>query len=130
MLEKNKIILMTSAASYEQNEGKEDIAINSYFRGDYIGMQILKAAIYGTIGFVAVFAMYILYDLADFMANFYKMDIAKFMHDVLSRYVIFLVVYMIISYFVAAYKYARASKHINVYKEALRRLYSYYADGK
>lgn len=130
MLEKNKIILMTSAASYEQKEGKEDITINSYFRGDYIGMQILKSAIYGTVGFVAVFVMYILYDLENFMSNFYKMDIAKFMHDVLSRYVIFLVVYMIISYFVAAYKFTKASKHINVYKEALKRLYSYYGDGK
>lgn len=129
MLDKNKIILMTSAASYEQKDGKQDIAINSYFRGDYIGMQVLKAAIYGTIGFVAVFVMYILYDLEEFMTNFYKMDLMKFMNDVLSKYVIFLAVYIVISYFVAAYKYAKASKHINVYKEALKRLYSYYTDG-
>ncbi len=128
MLEKNKIILMTSAASYEQSVGKQDIAINSYFRGDYIGMQVLKAAIYGTIGFVTIFAMYILYDLENFMLNFYKMDIAKFMHDVLTKYVMFLAVYIVISYFVAAYKYAKAGKHIGVYKEALRRLYSYYTD--
>ena len=39
MLDKNKIILMTAISEYEEKEGKDDLAINGYFRGDYIGFE-------------------------------------------------------------------------------------------
>ena len=36
MLNEEKIILMTQMASYEENEGKKNMAIGRYFRSDYI----------------------------------------------------------------------------------------------
>lgn len=125
MLSKGKMILMTAVTAYEQDSGKDDLSTNSYFRGDYISFEVLKGAIYGTIGFAIVFAMYILYDLEKFMVEFYKMDIMAFAQDVLSKYITFLAVYVVISYFVAAYRYGRAKKHISKYQEALKALYSY-----
>lgn len=128
MLDKRKIILMTRLAVYEEVDGKEDISINNYFRGDYIWFEVLKGAIYGTIGFVIVFAMYMLYDLETFMVDFYKMDIVSFAQDVLKKYIIFLVIYMVISYFVAIYKFMKSKKHVERYKSTLRALYNnYYA---
>ena len=44
-------------ASYEVNEGKKNVAIGSYFRGDYIGWQVLKSITSATIAFVVVFCM-------------------------------------------------------------------------
>ena len=35
MLNKERVILMTKMASYEENEGRKDRAVMSYFRGDY-----------------------------------------------------------------------------------------------
>ena len=128
MLDKEKMILMTAVTAYEQKDGKKDISINGFFRGDYISFEVLKGAVYGTIGFAIVFAMYVLYDLETFMVEFYKMDIVGFAKDVLSRYVTFLAIYVVISYFVAAYRYGRAKKHINNYQEALRALYNYCDD--
>lgn len=128
MLDKRKIILMTRLAVYEEVDGKEDISINNYFRGDYIWFEVLKGAIYGTIGFVIVFAMYMLYDIETFMVDFYKMDIVSFAQDVLKKYIIFLVIYMVISYFVAIYKFMKSKKHVERYKSTLRALYNnYYA---
>lgn len=128
MLDKRKIILMTRLAVYEEVDGKEDISINNYFRGDYIWFEVLKGAIYGTIGFVIVFAMYMLYDLETFMVDFYKMDIVSFAQDVLKKYIIFLVIYMVVSYFVAIYKFMKSKKHVERYKSTLRALYNnYYA---
>ena len=34
MLNKDKIILMTAISIYEEKEGKDDLSINGYFRGD------------------------------------------------------------------------------------------------
>lgn len=124
MLDKNKIILMTALCVYEEKDGKSDLSINDYFRGDYIGFEVLKGALYGTFAFALVFAMYMLYDLEMFMVDFYKMDIVLFAQGVLKKYVIFLVIYMIISYFVALYKFYRSKKHVVKYKEALRTLYN------
>jgi len=126
MLDQDKIILLTNIASYEQDEGKEDLSINGFFRGDYMGAEVLKAAIYGTIGFAVIFMMYMLYDLETFMVDFYKMDIVEFAQGVLSKYVLFVSIYIVISYFVALYKYIKAKKHVAKYKAALKQLYSYY----
>lgn len=126
MLDKQKIILMTAISVYEEKDGKEDLSINDYFRGDYMGFEVLKGALYGTIAFAVIFAMYMLYDIEMFMVDFYKMDVKAFAQEVLKKYVIFLVIYMIVSYFVALYKHSRAKKHIANYKEALKALYDNY----
>ena len=49
MVNEDKVKLMTRLASYESGEGKKDIAILNYFRGDYIGFQVLKSIISATI---------------------------------------------------------------------------------
>ena len=36
MLNEERIKLMTKMACYEANEGKKNVAIGNYFRGDYI----------------------------------------------------------------------------------------------
>ena len=58
MLNEERIRLMTKMASYEANEGKKNVSIGSYFRGDYIGLQVIKSVISGTIGFFIIFAVY------------------------------------------------------------------------
>lgn len=115
---------MTAISVYEEKDGRNDLTINGYFRGDYLGFEVLKGAIYGTVAFAIVFAMYMLYDLETFMVDFYKMDVVSFAQDVLKKYVIFIAIYMVISFFVALYKYKRSKKHVENYKTALKTLYN------
>lgn len=124
MLDKNKIILMTAISVYEEKDGKDDLSISGYFRGDYMGAEVLKGAICGTIAFAIVFAMYMLYDLETFMVDFYKMDVVAFAQGVLKKYIISVAIYTVISYFVALYKHNRSKKHVENYKSALRTLYN------
>lgn len=126
MPDSDKTILMTHIAAYEQQEELGDLKVNSYFRGDYISMELIKGAIYGTVGFAIIFVMYVLYDLEKFMVEFYKMDIVSFFKGVLSKYIIFIAIYVVISYFVAIYRYGKAKKNVNKYQDALKELYSYY----
>lgn len=122
----DKITLMTGIASYEKAEENGDLAVNSYFRGSYISKEVLKGAIYGTIGFAVIFLMYVLYDLETFMVDFYKMDIVAFAKEVLQKYLFFVAIYVVISYFVALYKYTKAKRRVRNYHEALKALYTYY----
>lgn len=129
MLNEEKIRLMAQLAAYEEHEGKRDIPIHEYFRGDYISFQLLKSAIYATVGFALAVAMYVLYSLEDFLEEFYKMDFVEFAKDILSKYWLVLGIYMVISYFVYSYRYSRAKRHVRRYRQQLRTLQQMYNIG-
>ena len=59
MLNEERIKLMTKMAAYEADEGKKNVAIGNYFRGDYIGLQVIKSIISATIAFVIVFGLFV-----------------------------------------------------------------------
>lgn len=122
MLNKERIRLMTRMAAYEERQGRKDIAISGYFRGDYISFQLLKSAIYATVGFALAVAMYVLYNMETFLEDFYKMDILEFLKDILSKYCLVLAIYLVISYFVYSYRYYRARRHVKQYNQLLRAL--------
>ena len=122
MLNEERIRLMTRMAAYEEHEGKKDIAISGYFRGDYISFQLLKSAIYATVGFALAVAMYVLYNMETFLEDFYKMDVVEFLKDILSKYCLVIAIYLVISYFVYSYRYHKAKRHVKQYNQLLRTL--------
>ncbi len=122
MLNEERIRLMTRMAAYEEHEGKKDIAISGYFRGDYISFQLLKSAIYATVGFALAVVMYVLYNMETFLEEFYKMDIVEFLKDILSKYCLVISIYLVISYFVYSYRYHKAKRHVKQYNQLLRAL--------
>lgn len=131
MLNEERIKLMTKLASYEANEGKRNVSIGNYFRGDYIGLQVIKSIINATIAFIIVFALFIFYDFEIFMSDIYKMDLLSFGKTVLIAYVVFVAIYALISYLVYAYRYARARKSLKMYYNNLKKLaYLYDKEGK
>lgn len=122
MLNEERIKLMTKMACYEAHKGRKNMAIGSYFRGDYIGLQIIKSIISATIAFVMIFAMFIFYDFEVFMADIYKMDLFEFGKSVIIDYLIFTAVYALISYGVYTYKYTKARKSLKMYYNNLKKL--------
>lgn len=113
---------MTKMACYEADEGRKNVAIGNYFRGDYIGLQVIKSIIGATIAYVIIFAMFILYDFENFMANIYKMDLLGFAKSVILYYLIFTAVYALISYGVYTYRYIKARKSLKLYYNNLKKL--------
>lgn len=126
MLNEERVILMTRMASYESDEGKKNMDIGKYFRGDYIGMQVLKSIISATVSFVICFALYLLYDFENFMENIYAMDLVQFAKDIVVIYVIDTVGYALITYIVFSYRYKKARKSLKKYYNNLRKLSGLY----
>ncbi len=117
---------MTKMAAYESRQGRRDISVHEFFRGDYISFQVLKSALYCTVGFALGVAMYILYDLEGFLTDFYKMDVVEFAKGIATKYAVVLVIYLLASYFVYAYRYSRAKKHMKKYVSQLNELDTMY----
>ena len=126
MINEDKVILMTKMAAYESGKGKHDITILNYFRGDYIGFQVLKAVIAATISFFLIFAVYIFYNFEIFMQDIYKMDLLSFGKSVIILYLCTVGAYGVISYVVYTYKYAKAKKSLKCYYHNLKKLNSLY----
>lgn len=131
MLNEERIKLMTKMAVYEADEGKKNVAIGNYFRGDYIGLQVIKSIISATIAFVIVFGLFVFYDFEVFMSDIYKMDLLGFGRTVITAYLIFVAVYALISYMIYTYRYAKARKSLKMYYNNLKKLaYLYDKEGR
>ena len=131
MSNEERIKLMTKMAAYEADEGKKNVAIGNYFRGDYIGLQVIKSIISATIAFVIVFGLFVFYDFEVFMSDIYKMDLLGFGRTVITAYLIFVAVYALISYMIYTYRYAKARKSLKMYYNNLKKLaYLYDKEGR
>ena len=126
MVNENKVILMTKLASYEAHEGKKYLAIGRYFRSDYITLQLLKAIFSGTMAFVIVIGIALLYDFDAFMKDLYKLDLLQMGKDLVVVYLISVGLYTLIVYIVSAYRYNRAKQNLKTYYGNLRKLTKYY----
>ncbi len=122
MLNEDRIILMTHMASYEENEGRKNVAIGSYFRGDYIGLQLLKSVINFTVAFVLVVTLVIFYDFGTFMQDIYKTDLMELGKTLIKTYLASMVIYITISYLVYFYKYNQAKMSLKNYYNRLKQL--------
>lgn len=126
MLNEERIILMTKMASYENHDGKKNMAIGRYFRSDYIAIQVLKAIVCATISFGVLFVLFIFYDFETFMQDIYKMDLFTFARNALLLYAGLVAVYSAVCYGVCTYKYSKAKKSLKLYYRNLKKLNSLY----
>ncbi|MBD5531426.1 MAG: hypothetical protein HDQ98_04375 [Lachnospiraceae bacterium] len=126
MLNEERIIMMTRMAAYESGEGKKDGAIGSYFRGDYIGLQVLKSVISATIAYFLVCGIYLLYHFETLLDGIYEMDLWGIARKAAIAYIVTVAVYALISYVVYSYKYGKAKKKQKAYMSRLRQLSQLY----
>lgn len=126
MIHEERVALMTELQAYEDRGGKRDIAIASYFRGDYLGAQMLKSVISVTIAAALFYAGYVFYNLEEFMKELYQMDWIEYVRMLLTRYLILVIGYALITYFVYAYRYTKAKKNLKKYYGGLRALNAMY----
>ena len=118
----DKVILMTKLASYENNEGKRNMAIGNFFRGDYLSWQVLKSIICATIAYVILMGVAIVYNFEEFMLDIYKTDLLEFGKDLLVRYAVFVGAYGVLTYVIYSYRYGKARKSLRIYYQNLKKV--------
>lgn len=128
MVNEERIKLMTRMAAYEKEDYKKNKNIISFFRSDYISMQMLKSIIYTTITFGIVFALYVLYDFELFMKDIYQMDLFQFAKSVVIIYLIFLGIILLVTHVVSLYRYNRALQKTKIYYANLKKLSYIYGE--
>ncbi|MBQ0042022.1 MAG: hypothetical protein KBS85_01700 [Lachnospiraceae bacterium] len=128
MIQEEKISIMTHLAIAEQREGKQNASIRTYFRGDYIGLNVIKGVLCATICYVLIGVLNIAYNLNSIMADVYTMDYLQVAQEVLSSYLMTVVIFVAFSYIISLYNYYNARKNQKNYLKLLKRLSDYYKE--
>ncbi len=126
MVREERVALMAKMQAYEDRGGKKDIAITSWFRGDYIGAQVLKSVICMTIASALFFAGYVFYHMEQFMKDLYHTDWVAYAGTLAVRYAILVAGYAVITYLIYAYRYVKAKKNLKKYYGKLKELNAMY----
>lgn len=126
MLSQERIKLMTKMAAYEENEGKKYMSIGSYFRSDYMGMQVIRSVICGTLAFFLLAGLYVYYHFETMMQDIYKMDLLLLGRRVLFYYIVFIAAYSVITYVIYSFRYSRAKRSLKHYYYHLKQLTAIY----
>lgn len=122
MVSQNKIRLMAQMSYYKEHVGKKNQNMASYFRSDYIGLQVLKSIISATIVFLIIIALMVYYDFENLLKDIYQIDLMSTGRSILKVYLMFVVVYSVITYLVFWFKYRKSQRNLKEYYKGLRRL--------
>lgn len=128
MLNNRKIRLMTRLAWYEKKEGKEDIKLSTYYKTDYVRLNILKTVLAVTFGYLLVLAMIVLYQSEYLIANAVNLDYKQIGMKVLGGYLVLMILYVVGAAIGYSFYYDKSRKKLSKYFRMLRRLRMIYQE--
>ncbi len=128
MLNNRKIRLMSRLAWYEKKEGKGDIKLSTYYKTDYVRLNILKTVIAVTFGYLMILAMITLYQSEYLIANAVNLNYKQIGMTILGIYLVILIVYIVCSAIGYAFYYDSSRKKLAKYFRMLRRLRMIYRE--
>ncbi|MBQ9765765.1 MAG: hypothetical protein IJW18_06180 [Lachnospiraceae bacterium] len=128
MFNKKKLMIMTKLAMYEKLESEHLARATKYFRGDYIGWNIIKTICAITIVYFLCAGMWFLYNSEMLLQNITSLNYIAIIRYAIILYVTLLVAYFVIAYMVYSVKYHKATKALKKYEKGLKQLAKIYVE--
>ncbi len=122
MIDNEKTRLMTKLAIYEKHKGQEDIRIATYFKSDYVRIQILKTILAVTFGYALILAMIAVYYSEFLLDNALLLNYKMLGTKILGYYIFLVVIFVALVSIGYTVKYAESHKRVSNYYKALNRL--------
>lgn len=122
MINEDKVKLMMKLATYEQNEGKEDLKVMEYFKADYISYNTFIMLLGVTVSLMLFFLADIGGKFFDDMQAFIEYDYVGQGMEYLTIWIVFMVIYGIIASIVYRRRYKETKKRLDLYQKNLRDL--------
>lgn len=126
MVDETKIRMMTRLSAYEKNAGKRYMPLGHYFRTDYIWLQVLKSFVCGTMAFLLVVGVEIMCNFENLLGEVYDLDLMEMAKNIGNKYVTLMIIYLVITVIVSAYRYSRAKRSLKAYNSVLSKLDKFY----
>lgn len=122
MINQEKVKDMTKMAIYESHGGDKELAVSAYRRKDYVAVNLIKSFIFGTISCVIIIVFYSLLKLEQIDSISSLTEVQSVGIGMLVFYIIFMVVFMTVTYVWARKRHARCSENAKSYSTELNRV--------
>ena len=122
MVREEKVKLMTKIAIYEKHQGKTEIPMHEYYKGDYVRIHTLKAVIFATAAFAIILALLAVYKLDYILANVIKIDYRRTAIIIGLIYAVWILVYWLSARILYAKRYENSRSNIIIYNHHLKKL--------
>ncbi len=126
MLNEKRVKHMVKLASYESKYGTEDIKVSTYFKNDYVSLNLIFTFIWTTVSYVLMVAVLGLSYMDLLLDNLTLMRIVYIGGAIIGIYIVVLIASLIFAGWFYKKKHLRARKHIKVYRGNLEKLESIY----
>lgn len=128
MLNQERVCEMTRMAVFDRKEGQNCKPMIEYFRKDYIAKELLKSFVTGTVAYFLVIVMLILYSATDLLEQINTADIKQVGINILLGYVVFTVIYSLITYVIYNAKYTKGRQKVKDYYIHLKKVNHLYRE--
>jgi hypothetical protein len=122
MVNEERISHMIKMAEFDSTQGKKCTPMIQYARRDYVSMHLLKSFVAGTLAFAAIFALWALYAAEELLRTLNSMDLVGFLVSILLKYIVFLGIYLVITYAVANQRYTSGRRKVKQYYSSLKKV--------
>jgi predicted membrane protein len=112
---------MIKMAEFDKHDGKSCTPMIQYARKDYVSMNLLKSFVAGTITFGVILGLWALYTMEELLHTINSMDLQAFVISILMKYIVFLVIYMALTYIAANQKYSSGRRKVKQYYNSLKK---------
>lgn len=122
MINTQKTRLMTKCAIYEKHVGREDIAMSKYFKSDYVRINMIKTIVYITIGYIALWGVYFLYNIDYYIEQAFMIDYKSYGMKMLGFYIALLAIYIAVCWLTYSAKYRKSRARLSKYYKMLGKI--------
>ena len=122
MLNEKRVKHMVRLASYETKYGAEDIKVSTYFKNDYISMNLLFTFLWTTISYVMVVVLLGLTYMDVLLEDLTVRTIIIYGGAIVGVYLVLLITSLILAGIHYKKKHLQARKHMKIFREDLERL--------
>lgn len=122
MISEEKVRYMTKMAAFENQQGRECEPMKHYFRKDYVSLQLIKSFFTGTIAFLVVSGIVILWNLEQILEELNTIDYRSLGQKTALIYGGCMALYLILTYVIYQIRYSLGRKKLKRFYGQLRRV--------
>ncbi len=122
MVSEERLKMMIDLARYETGSGQKDLNLRQYYRTDYIALEIIKAFFLATVAYILLLGLLIAGNIEFLLEHLDTTDVRLLVSWLLIAYIVFIAVYIAITYINAVLKYRKARKSVHGYEQKLKEL--------
>lgn len=126
MVNEERLRHMIKLSQFDENDGKRCKPMTQYARKDYVSLQALISFVTGTISYALIFGLWALYSMDGLFEKINKMEIREAVISLVLSYLVFMVIYLGVTYIIFNVKYTEGRKKVKKYYASLKKVNQMY----